>query len=706
MSTEIERKIEQLTQRKQELKHQIAALDESQAREAVLDVLRNQRHYFFKNNGDVVFDSHTQYLWTTKSTDYDENQKLFPGIHELISDTVEAEGNKDFPEIRILHQKIEGLVGSKMKSGFTNWAVPTVYDYWCIADNAPIKSPDNSSYVIIRSSSYSGKSVYYNTLFFYQDENLKKENVFYPKNLTCMYNSDRCDYNNCNKRVDRLHLINKSLSSKNYAITNLERYSEKERQKVTEEKTNQRINDCLDIFINHGLVPIFDKSSTHKYFDTLSELLPPLKQELFEVEESLARTLEEKEKQRELLSSKFDYRYLLEYLKLDCATIDTSVVKYAEATIAWSGVLLSKIAEYEMRQTDLITKSKQATEALSGKYYSEPNLTEQENQLLANRQAFMQQRFNLDFAQVKHCIANLKHQGHNLKQQLAGINALPDSIGQLGTLHHQVRAPFDLLTENSAMQIIDKLKQMEFYEENTTLIDTLITTERRWADDFKALKTSKTNSLVQLCNEDGIEQGDCHPWLQDWYELRLQLEIRLQALLECGVDNRLDQNNLKGEPVLMIIEALEKYKLAIDEFYISERKGIHQEMVFNANANLQEKMAVETALYKLNVAFQQSLQQVIFGLQDIEQRLFVFHWAESITSLGIGNVVDFIRNQNLDQVSEALLNDFTQLKLKNYASFIDDAQQYAKDIKEQEKEYTSLMFRMRKELNKAKQEAA
>ena len=701
MSTEIEQKIEQLTLCKQKLQQQIEALDENQARVAVLDVLRNQRHFFFKNNGGVVFDSYTQYLWTTNSTDYDENQKLFPGIHELISDTEEAEGNKDFHEIRSIHQKIKDLVGSKMKSGFTNWAVPTIYDYRGIANNAPIKTPDNGCYVIKKTN-----SIYYTTLFFYQDDNLKKENVFYPKKLTRMCSSTDSDFSSSNKQVNKLHLINKSLSSKNYAITNLEKYSDKERKKVTEEKTNQRINDCLDIFINHGLVPIFDKSSTHKYFDILSEQLPPLKQELFEVEENLTRTLKEKDKQRELLSSKFDYRYLLEYLKLDCATIDTSIVKYAEATIAWSGVLLSKIAEYEMHQADLIIRSKQATEVLSGKYHSEPNLTEQENQLLADRQTFIQQRFNLDFAQVKHCIAGLKNQGHSLKQLLAKINALPDSIGQLGALHHQVRAPFDLLAESSAMQIIDKLKQMEFYEENTALIDTLITTERRWADDFKALKTSKTNSLVQTCNEDGIEQNDYQFWLQDWYELRLQLEIRLQELLECGIEKRIEQNNLKREPVLMIIEALDKYKLAIDEFYLSDRKGVHQEVVFQVNANLQEKMAVEAALYKINVTFQQSLQQIIFELQDVEQRLFVFHWAESITGLSICNMVDFIRNQNFDQVSEVLLSDFTKLKLKNYASFIDDAQKYTQDIKEQEKEYNSLMFKMRKELAKAKREAA
>lgn len=186
------------------------------------------------------------------------------------------------------------------------------------------------------------------------------------------------------------------------------------------------------------MAPVLDKRSANKSFDILLHELPPLKQQLAEVEEALQQAIEEKEKQRELLSSKFDYRYLLNHLKPDCTTIDSSVVKYAEATLQWSSVLLSKIAEYEMRQSALIACSQEATAGLRNKFHPEPNLTEQENQLLADRQQFMKQEFNLDFSHVKTCVAGLKHQGQNLKKQLADINALPDSISQLGAIHHSL----------------------------------------------------------------------------------------------------------------------------------------------------------------------------------------------------------------------------------------------------------------------------
>ena len=530
--------------------------------------------------------------------------------------------------------------------------------------DAPIKSPDNGS--TLCKKVYRTDSAYYEAFFL----NGKRPSEF------IYIDENDSDYRTVSY-IEKLFIVNRSLWLDSYKIPNLDKYSEAEKQQLIKELNEKKLADRLDLFLEQGLAPVLPKSSANKQFDLLSQQLLPLKKELAEVEVKLVDAQSEKDKQRELLSSKFDYHYLLEYLKLDCATIDSSVVKYAEATINWSGVLLDKVAEYEMRQAALIGKSKKTTALLAGKYLPEPSLTEQENELLASRQQFMVQRFNLDFAEIKHSVAGLKHQGHNLKRQLATINGMPDSIGQLGELHHATRAPFDLLAENSAMQIVDKLKQMEFYEDNSVLVDTLIATERRWAEDFKALKASKTNTLVQSCNDEGIEAGDYQQWLADWYELRLQLEENLQPLLACGIENRLDQHQLPKAPVLMILEAFEDYKQAIDEFYLNDRKGVHQEVAFQANAPVQEKLAVEIALYKLSVAFQQSLQKVVFGLQDIEQRLFVFHWTEQVAGLSVGNVVDFIKNQRLDKVSQALLNDFTELKLNNYAKFIDDAQAYA-----------------------------
>ena len=697
MSTEIDQQIEALNLRKQELEGKIAALDEQGARAAVLEGLRMApRHIFFRNNANIIFDTETQLLWTSGGTNHSATEIIYPGIQELVSSLKKASDNQDRTEQEVLSKKIRSLVQQKERFGFKNWAIPYLQNYKNVADNAPIKSPRHDKDIC--RNSYNSDSVYYHAFIL---------SGCFPCQLEYCNgaNGAHNDYNFTDS-IKNLFLINSSLWVRDYTITNLDKYSDIERQQLIQKNYAEKLNDQLNMYLKHGLAPVLNKSSANKSFDILLQELPPLKQLFCDVEAALQQANNEKKKQRELLSSKFDYRYLLDHLKLDCDTIDSSVVKYADATLQWSTVLLSKIAEYEMRQATLITRSKEVTAGLRSKFHPEPNLTGQENQLLADRQQFMQQRFNLDFAHVKTCVAGLKHQGQTLKKQLSDTNALPDSISQLGSIHHNVRAPFDLLAENTAMQIIDKLRQMEFYEDNTALFEYLVATEQRWADDFKALKTSKTNTLVQKCQEEGVESEDYQQWLADWYELRLQLEVSLQPLLECGIESRLNLHQRSQSPALMLIEALEKYKQAIDNYYLNDRAGVHQNLAFAANARIQERLAVETDLYKLSVVFQQALQSIIFSLDDMEQRLFVFHWADRITELSVGNVVDFIRDQQLDQLSQALLNDFTQLRLRNYACFIDDAQHYAREIKEQEKSYNALMFKMRKELANSKLEAA
>ncbi len=69
MSTEIDQQINELNLQKRELESKIAALDEQGSREAVLEGLRKcERHIFFRNNENIVLDTETHNLWTTKDT--------------------------------------------------------------------------------------------------------------------------------------------------------------------------------------------------------------------------------------------------------------------------------------------------------------------------------------------------------------------------------------------------------------------------------------------------------------------------------------------------------------------------------------------------------------------------------------------------------------------------------------------------------------
>ena len=76
-----------------------------------------------------------------------------------------------------------------------------------------------------------------------------------------------------------------------------------------------------------------------------------------------------------------------------------------------------------------------------------------------------------------------------------------------------------------------------------------------------------------------------------------------------------------------------------------------------------------------------------------------FPLGDALVDMAIDAVLDFIRDKELDVISQAVINDFTQLRLQNYATFINDAAAHAEISAKWDKEYNALMFKMRKELS-------
>lgn len=147
-----------------------------------------------------------------------------------------------------------------------------------------------------------------------------------------------------------------------------------------------------------------------------------------------------------------------------------------------------------------------------------------------------------------------------------------------------------------------------------------------------------------------------------------------------------------------IVAVLGEYKSDVDKFFLDERKGIHQEFAFVPGGNLQEKFKAESMLYKLTTKFQGALQKIIFSCTSSADRIFILNWAASLLDLRIDGVISFVADNGLDKVSAEILDGFSALRQKNYDVYLSDAEAYGEELARREKEYNSLMFRMRRDI--------
>lgn len=612
--------------------------------EKILKAIKNQRWFFFKNKPKVLMDRDTGILWPNLQTFKFRRSQVTVEKYYNYEECYEITSNLSIDE-------------------YKNWEIPSddtleeVYD-----ENFPFDKEIYDEDNWITRSKYKSE--------------LEKKNIF--SILNYQYSLLPC---------------NGTLIYEDYEISlqNTNVYTETERLQCT-----------LNIFVNNGLQPIFNDEEITELYKKIYFEKPALIQKLNELQEEI-----DKLQRVELLSSAFDYNSLL--LKYDIKAIDNSIIKYYEAVQSWVDELINKLSYFEEVKGDIIRDFNIISLKLSKKYEENPNLTEEENILLKNRQQFSKKHFELGMRNVKNKLLVVKKQAEDLEYRIDEINDGENAIKELALLEKEERASFNFIAENTANIIKNALIKIEYFEKNKLFATNIINLENKWTENYKIFKTTIKEQLKNNCEEDSIEEEIWSLWYEDWTKKRSIIEMCFLPLVEKGLKGYFITNKLQTDDnekvsnvttVEKLIVLLENYKCNLDNFYLEERKSIYQKFAFQAGGDLQEKFEAESELYKISSQFQKNLQDIIFELDKAEERIFLLRWANDLIDIQIDEILDFVKDKELSKISQNVLVEFADLKIKNYENFISDAKAYSEERANREKQYNSLMFKMRKELMK------
>ena len=338
-----------------------------------------------------------------------------------------------------------------------------------------------------------------------------------------------------------------------------------------------------------------------------------------------------------------------------------------------------------------------------------PNLTEEENILFKTRQQFFKKHFEIGMSNVKNRLLSVKEQADAIEYRIDEINDGNNAIKELALLEKEERASFNFVIENTANIIKNALIKIEYFEKNKLFATNIINLEDSWTKNYKVFKTTIKSQFKNICEEDSVEEEIWSLWYADWTKKRCVIEMCFLPLVEKSLKGYFITNKVQTDDnekvsnvttVEKLIVLLENYKCNLDNFYLEERKNIYQKSAFQAGGDLQEKFEVEMELYKISSQFHKNLQDIVFDLDKAEERIFLLRWANDLIDVQIYEILDFVKDKELNKISQNVLVEFADLKRKNYEKFISDAKAYSEERANREKQYNSLMFKMRKELVK------
>lgn len=640
---EISTELSKIEQKLNKINEEINSLSGSGI-DRILEAIKTQRWYFFKNKPKVLMDKETGLLWP--------NPEYF---------NVNEEGSVEEIICRVEELELDN---------YTNWEIMNIDEF--------IKLINDKSFPY-----YTGpdKEIFNNNIIIiYENGNLKKvwSDYDYPKQL---------DNNNVVTVYPNLKCITYNEYEGNISEKN-KVYTEKEKLQFT-----------LNLFIDNNLEPIFNDDEITKLYRKIFIEKPALMESLNEIQSQINSLQEEI-----LLSSTFDYNTLL--VKYDIKSINSSVIKYYEAIKQWIDELMDKLHYYESVKSETICNYNSISLLLAKDYEYNPNLSEEENLILKDRQDFLKKNLELGMNNVNAKLLSIKNQAINLENRIDEIDMNDNSIEKLAKIEKEERASFEFIAENTAKILKNALLKIERFEKDKDFITNIIKYWNEWSEDYKNFKVTKKETLKNICEDDGIDEEERIKWFNDWNNRRFYIEKRFLPLVERGIKGEIISNEIDGKKqeniIEQVIKLLKQYKYDIDNFYLEERKSIYQKFAFQAGGDLQEKFEVESELYKITSRFQKALQTIIFKLNKVEDRIFLLNWASDIIDLQIDEILYFIKDKELNKISEEIINKFANLKRKNLDTYISDAKSYSEELARREKEYNSLIFKMRKDLMKNK----
>lgn len=620
--------------------------------ERILQAIKNQRWYFFKNKPKVIMDKDTALLWV--------NLDYFP----YKKDVSENDGMYHLRTGE--HKDLITRINSDGIENFSFWRVPTPRELWSLVDSDgfPYCSPEPD--YLIKNFNYWAVCVDGNVR--YKDLNthdmMGSISDGWAYILPCTEVLTSTDY--------------KANISPDNTL-----YTEQEKLQMT-----------LDIFTQNELIPIFDDEEITKLYRQIYVDKPILLRNLSEIEAKISELQGDQVK----LTANFNYKPIL--AKYDIKAVDTSVIQYYESVLSVTDTILGILQEYETAQSETISEFSHLALQLEAKYTDSPHLTEDENDLLRQRQQFLAERLELGMDDVKEQILSLREQANHLAARLAQITHGKNAMRELAELESEPRVSFAFLVENLARIVREAQQNADFFAWHRPFVTNIVNEWASWSEDYKAFKTNMREELTAICRDDGIDEEVYSLWYKDWQKKRFIIEGRFLPLVEFALKGNLLSDDDTPAPAEQVLQMLQNYKDAVDSFYLHERKNIYQKFAFQAGGDLQEKFETESEFYKFTEKLQHNLSEIIFSRSKTEDRMFLLRWSEPLLNVPIDEIVSFVAERELVAISADVMEQFATLKRQNFAAYLADSQAYSKELQKREKEYNALVFRMRKDLQK------
>jgi len=395
--------------------------------------------------------------------------------------------------------------------------------------------------------------------------------------------------------------------------------------------------------------------------------------------------------------AKMDLLNYDEILKKVDVVSSESPVRYCKSIISLTGLLLEKVGELEESAKTNVKYSALPEDYLLD-YEQNDSLSERENKLLHDRHLFVKNIFDFGFGSIKEQLYKIRLQAENTLQQLKRALLCDYSLNILSEAEQHNKCSIPFIAEILIDNINDTIIRINKFTDKKAYYNTSCEIIRAWDKEYKQFITKKRKMLLAQGKQDSVEVSIIEQWFDEWKNLRLLTEEMMLKLLEKG--NLTDFHLLKNGKTFVveqIISELSVYRNNIDTFYIEERKSIYQSHCFESSGEWLDSLESGSKIRTITNNFQNAIQEILVNCKNEEDKYFILQWMSDISDIHVDDIICEIKKDET-KMFEDIYTELLKLKEKNYQIFLNDAKAYALEQSKRDKQYNSILFRMKKTL--------
>lgn len=457
---------------------------------------------------------------------------------------------------------------------------------------------------------------------------------------------------------------------------------------------NEKAKKVLALFLKEKWQVTWSTPELYKSYKALLSRTQ-LEQELAAAEQQLALLSTTVSKPVSLTDN---FNYTADLKPYNLATIDASSLQYAHALHQWTNNLLNKLDDFSQQHSDLISTAT----TLHQRLHSDTNLNENVGDdlaILAERDDYLQNALNFGLDAVRSKLINAQQQGLQLQQQLTNSALSHSLLADLASIQHAPRPSFAFVAEYTAHIVLAQVQKLEWLQTHQHDLEKLVDSHHTWLNAFDTFTSKDYNDFLQAAKREHIDTPLAQQWYNEWRQHRRTLETQLLPLYQLALSNQCPLDTANA-----VLNILQHHQHAVDNFYKKERLATHQRHAFSSNGTQQEQYDTRLQLFKLSSAFQAQLESLLFALPQVAIRISLLRWSEVITQQhfsGMSVQTDSVlANHQHSDIWQTISQELRSLQQRTLETFIQDAEHFGQARKQRDDEFNSLVFRMRKELQK------